>query len=81
MDADQAATVFVEVCTRLDALVDAQRETNELLGAVESALTKCLELLTDDRGDSLTVPHTQRGLGHLMPYGDNGVHSTAAGAS
>ena len=79
MDADQAATVFVEICTRLDALVDTARKTNELLAAMESALRDHLEALASrDDPLELDVPRPQRRLGSLMPYGDNSLPSTAA---
>ena len=80
MDADQAATVFVEMCTRLDALVDMQRRTNELLGAMESTLREHIEALTARYEASLDVPRPQRGLGSLVPYGDNVRHATVSDA-
>ena len=79
MDADQAATVFVEICTRLDELLAAQRKTNELLGHLESAVRDHLQARADD-GDMLSASRQQRGLGHLMPYGEDNVHPIAATA-
>jgi hypothetical protein len=82
MDADQAATVFVEICTRLDELLEAQRRTNELLGGVESALREHLQARTDDSPDLLGAPPQPRGLGHLIPYGgEDPVHPLAATAA
>ncbi|MEY2434429.1 MAG: hypothetical protein QOC92_4154, partial [Acidimicrobiaceae bacterium] len=56
MDSEEAATVFVEICTRLDALVESQLRTNELLAALESALKEHLEALADDHGDTIGAP-------------------------
>ena len=80
MDADQAATVFVEICTRLDELLEAQRQTNELLGGLESALREHLQAAAHDGGDLLGAPRQARGLGHLIPYGDDTVHRVAVPA-
>jgi hypothetical protein len=87
MDSEEAATVFVEICTRLDALVESQLRTNELLAALESALKEHLEALADDHGDTIGAPqpqrrqgNLQRGLGHFMPYGDNGAPASVASA-
>lgn len=77
MDADQAATVFVEICTRLDELLEAQRQTNELLGGLESALREHLQAPEHDGSDLFTGPRQPRGLGHLIPYGDDNVNRVA----
>jgi len=78
MDADQAATVFVEICTRLDELLETQRRTNELLGGLESVLRDHLDASTGGGGELFTGSREPRGLGHLMPYGDDNVHPIAA---
>ena len=80
MDADQAATVFVEICTRLDELLEAQRRTNELLGGLESALRDHLQARDDDGADAFSTSRQPRGLGHLIPYGgeDNVLHPIGA---
>jgi hypothetical protein len=84
MDADEAAMVFVEICSRLDALVDAQQKTNELLTALQSALREHSEVIQHDVGDAHIAPpaqhrtgNLQRGLGNLMPSGDETVRLTA----
>lgn len=78
MDADQAATVFVEICTRLDELLETQRKTNELLSGLESVLRDHLESPTGSGGELFAGSRQPRGLGHLMPYGDDNVHPIAA---
>jgi len=79
MDADQAATVFVEICTRLDELLEAQRKTNELLAGLESVLRNHSESRTGADGESFPSSRPQRGLGHLIPpYGDDIVRPVAA---
>lgn len=78
MDADQAATVFVEICTRLDELLATQRKTNDLLERLESVLQEHLDSPTGDGEESLAGSRPPRGLGHLIPYGgDNGHRITA----
>jgi len=78
MDADQAATVFVEVCTRLDELLAAQHKTNQLLAALESVLREHLESPAGDGAELLAGSRPPRGLGHLIPYGDDRVRPIAA---
>ncbi|MDQ1748882.1 MAG: hypothetical protein QOD07_3145 [Frankiaceae bacterium] len=79
MDADQAATVFVEICTRLDELLAAQRRTNELLGGLESALRDHLQARTDDSPEEFRPSRPPRGLGHLIPYGgDDNLRTVTA---
>lgn len=80
MDADQAAMVFVEICTRLDHLVEAQRKTNELLAGLQSALREHLEPPAEDAADAFVGSRQSRGLGHLIPYGDDNVHPIVAAA-
>jgi hypothetical protein len=72
MDADQAATVFVEICTRLDVLIEEQRRTNDLLGDLEAAVREHLEASAEDSAPAVSV-RRPRGLGHLIPYGDDDV--------
>jgi hypothetical protein len=69
---DDAATVFVEICTRLDGLLDAQQKTNEILARLELAVQDHLRMAAED-GSTLGAPHRRRGLGHLMPYGEDNV--------
>ncbi len=71
MDADQAATVFVEICTRLDELLETQRKTNELLEGLESVLRDHLDAPTGLGGKLFAGSRQPRGLGHLIPYGDD----------
>ena len=78
MDADQAATVFVEICTRLDELLETQRTTNELLGRLESVLRDHLDSSTGDAGELFASPRQPRGLGHLIPYGEDNVRPITA---
>lgn len=78
MDADEAATVFVEMCTRLDELIETQRTTNQLLGALESAVRDHLAALAEERAAALNVRPLQRGLGRLVPHPDEGVGAAAA---
>jgi hypothetical protein len=78
MDADQAATVFVEICTRLDELLEAQRKTNELLGGLESVLRDHLDSASGGDGELFATSRQPRGLGHLMPYGDDNVQPIVA---
>jgi hypothetical protein len=78
MDADQAAMVFVEICTRLDEMLATQRKTNELLAGLESVLRDHLDS-SDGSGRELFASSRQpRGLGHLIPYGDDKVRPIAA---
>jgi hypothetical protein len=85
MDADHAAAVFVEVfveiCTRLDQLVETQRQTNELLRGLDAAMRDHLEELADAGIHMYDRPGHARGLGHLIPYGNNNVHPIAAVSS
>ncbi|MDQ1683967.1 MAG: hypothetical protein QOC82_704 [Frankiaceae bacterium] len=78
MEADQAAMVFVEICTRLDELLETQRKTNELLAGLESVLREHLESTTGGGGESSTTSRQPRGLGHLIPYGDDKLNPIAA---
>jgi hypothetical protein len=79
MDADETATVFVEMCTRLDELIDAQRTTNEMLGTLEGALRDHLAALAEDRAAMHNLRPLQRGLGRLIPHADD--HGAVAAAS
>ena len=81
MDADDAATVFVEMCTRLDELIEAQRTTNHMLGNLESAIRDHLAALADDRAAVLNMRPLQRGLGRLIPHAEDREHPAAATAS
>jgi len=78
MDADEAATVFVEICTRLDELLETQRKTNELLGGLESVLRDHLDSAAGGGGKLFASSRQPRGLGHLMPYGDDNARPIAA---
>lgn len=78
MDADQAAMVFVEICTRLDELLETQRRTNELLAGLESVLRDHLDSSTGGDGESSARSRQPRGLGHLIPYGGDEVQPFAA---
>jgi hypothetical protein len=79
MDPDQAATVFVEMCTRLDELIDAQRTTNEMLGNLESAVRDHLAALAEDRAALVDLRPLQRGLGRLIPRADSVAAAAGAG--
>lgn len=78
MDADQAATVFVEICTRLDELLETQRKTNELLGGLESVLRDHLDSPTGGAGKLFAGSRQPRGLGHLIPYADDNMNPIGA---
>ncbi|MDQ1700575.1 MAG: hypothetical protein QOG34_2438 [Frankiaceae bacterium] len=78
MDADQAAMVFVEICTRLDELLQTQRKTNELLAGLESVLRDHLDSPTGRDGKLVPMSRQPRGLGHLIPYGDDKLNPIAA---
>lgn len=78
MDADQAATVFVEICTRLDELLETQRKTNELLAGLESVLRDHLDSAAGEGGELFAGSRQPRGLGHLIPYGEDNANPIAA---
>lgn len=62
---------------RLDDLLKTQRETNELLARLESVVRDHLDSSTGGGEELLTSSRQPRGLGHLIPYGDNKVHPVA----
>ena len=78
MDPDQAATVFVEMCTRLDELIEGQRTTNALLGGVTSALQDCLAAAAEGRATTVDLRPLERGLGRLIPRPDNAAAAASS---